>query len=260
MLKIQNFSSDQTTDYTTNQTGSSNLDYRDYLLSKSPDTYKQAVNSMWKLDVPKLWKKSTPKPGSNGKLNFGQKVNNAIGSKGVQMGLQFANSALTAFDGFSRDKDINSVDGSLRGVRTNIADSLSYLGPYGTLAGTLIKGIGFAGGFSDASSGLGTGTDIANGIASVLLPGSGWLAQKTNQLERNQRVAASSGYGNVNDDVTGAMKNVGKILFGANKANSKISKAAYEQEMALSNLEKADTDIASSANPLISNRTQLQMK
>jgi hypothetical protein len=101
------------------------------------------------------------------------------------MGLQIANSALTALDGFSADKDVNSVDASTKKLRNGIADAVSTLGPWGMLAGTAVKGIGFAGGFSDASSGLGTGTDIANGIASIALPGSGWFAKKTHQLEKD---------------------------------------------------------------------------
>lgn len=194
------------------------------------------------------------------KLNFGQKLNKVVGSKGFQMGLQVANSALTALDGFSADKDVNSVDASTKKLRNGIADAVSTLGPWGMLAGTAVKGIGFTGGFSHASSGLGTGTDIANGIASIALPGSGWFAKKTHQLEKDQRIASSSGYTGTSSNVDDAMKNANaKILFGNGKANRKIDKAAGQQNMALNNLDKADIDMSASTNPLISNRVMLNM-
>jgi hypothetical protein len=51
------------------------------------------------------------------------------------------------------------------------------------MAGLLNMGIEKTGGFTDASKGLGKGTDTANMIASLAFPGAGWFTKKTLDYE-----------------------------------------------------------------------------
>ena len=187
---------------------------------------------------------------------FKQGANKVMNSKAANYAMQGINIAL-GFMG-DNDKDINSLDATTKKMRGMIEDGLVSSGnPWLMAAGIMSKGLGKLGMFGDASSGLGTANDIANTLGSFI-PGVGWLSKKTNELQQNQEVMASSGFGGLKNDVTNAAKNAGgRFLFGVGKANSMIGKAEADQIAAANVLDTNKLALNSSSNPLFSNRSQM---
>lgn len=197
---------------------------------------------------------STEKVGNWDK--FKQGANKVMNSKAANYAMQGINIAL-GFMG-DNDKDINSLDATTKKMRGMIEDGLVSSGnPWLMAAGIMSKGLGKLGMFGDASSGLGAANDIANTLGSFI-PGVGWLSKKTNELQQNQEVMASSGFGGLKNDVTNAAKNAGgRFLFGVGKANSMIGKAEADQIAAANVLDTNKLALNSSSNPLFSNRSQM---
>lgn len=187
---------------------------------------------------------------------FKQGANKVMNSKAANYAMQGLNIAL-GFMG-DNDKDINSLDATTKKMRGMIEDGLVSSGnPWLMAAGIMSKGLGKLGIFGDASSGLGTANDIANTLG-AFIPGVGWLSKKTNELQQNQEVMASSGFGGLKNDVTNAAKNAGgRFLFGVGKANSMIGKAEADQIAAANVLDTNKLALNSSSNPLFSNRSQM---
>lgn len=187
---------------------------------------------------------------------FKQGANKVMNSKATKYAMLGIDTAL-GFMG-DNDKDINSLDATTKKMRGMIEDGLVSSGnPWLMAAGIMSKGLGKLGMFGDASSGLGTANDIANTLGSFI-PGVGWLSKKTKELQQNQEVMASSGFGGLKNDVTNAAKNAGgRFLFGVGKANSMIGKAEANQIAAANVLDTNKLALNSSSNPLFSNRSQM---
>lgn len=197
---------------------------------------------------------STEKISNWGK--FTQGANKAMNSKAANYAMQGIDLAL-GFMG-DNDKDINSWDATTKKMRGMVEDGLISSGnPWLMAAGLASKGLGKLGAFGDASSGLGTANDVANTLG-AFIPGVGWLSKKTNELQQNQEVMASSGFGGLKNDVTKAAKNAGgRFLFGVGKANTMIGKAEANQIAASNVLDTNKLALNSSSNPLFSNRSQI---
>ena len=178
---------------------------------------------------------------------------------GMNLGFQIAGGIVGALP--SADREVNSLDASAGQIRGSVNQALMSSGnPYAMAAGLANSIIEKTGGFTDASKGLGKGTDAANLAASFLLPGAGWFTGKTRDIEADQMVMASSGYTGTAANVQDAQQNANaKLLFGRNKANKIITEADNKQKKARNILNQGIKDRYASANPLTASRIQLQM-
>lgn len=159
------------------------------------------------------------------------------------------------------DKTMNSKDEFSENIRGQANKALlsGAAGPWGMAAGALNTIIDKTGGFTDASEGLGGGTDFANQIASMALPGAGWFTKRTERYKKSDELASSSSYTGTSAEGDKAMKNAGaKILFGRGKANEMIRKQRERDNMVQGILKEAKDDFAGaqSAN-FISNRNMM---
>lgn len=124
------------------------------------------------------------------------------------------------------DQSVNSTDETMQNIRSSANKALlsGTLGPIGMIAGGINTIIDKTGGFSDASKGLGGGTDFLNSASSLLLPGAGWFAKKTDKFKVDQDLASSSGFTGTAGDAQKVSQNTNaKLLFGRNKANNQIA-------------------------------------
>lgn len=158
------------------------------------------------------------------------------------------------------DKVHNSNDQTSADIRgaANKALLSGAAGPWGMLAGAANMIIDKTGGFTDASQGLGKGTDTANMIASLAIPGAGWFTKKTEKYKMSDTLKQSTGYtGTAATGVT-AQQNAGaKLLFGKRKANNMIREQKRKDNMVQDILSDAQDDFAASNNPLAYNRMQM---
>lgn len=122
-----------------------------------------------------------------------------------------------------QDKDVNDVDSTMKQIRGVGQQALVASGnPILMAIGAGDMFIDKLGGHSDASQGLGTGTDIANAVASFV-PGAGWLAGKTEKYTQSEAIKNSSSYtGEVAAGEKVARNAGARLLFGRGKANSAI--------------------------------------
>lgn len=221
----------------------------------------QSASSTWKsssshVSTPRnLWE-SPSRSFKDTISNIGAGINSFMNTKGAKYGMYALDFAMN-FMG-DNDKDINSWDATTKKMRGGVENGLISSGnPWLMAAGLASKGLGKLGIFGDASSGLGIANDIANTLGSFI-PGVGWLSKKTKELQQNQEVMASSGFGGLKNDVTNAAKNAGgRFLFGVEKANSMIGKAEADQIAAANVLDTNKLALNSSSNPLFSNRSQM---
>lgn len=185
-----------------------------------------------------------------------QKVNKFMNSKGAQMGMQALGIGMNFLG--DNDKDINSWDTATKQLRNGIADSMLASGNPWLMAGALgIKGFGKLGAFGDSTKGLGAGNDILNTVGSFV-PGVGWVAGKSKEIQKDENVLASSSFTGVADDVNNAAQNAGgKFLFGMDKANRRIDRANLAQNQASQILDDNRLAKQSSNHPLYQMRTQM---
>lgn len=187
---------------------------------------------------------------------FKQGANKVMNSKAANYAMQGINLAL-GFMG-DNDKDINSWDATTKNWRRMGQDGLISSGrPDLMFFGLLSKGLDKLGAFGDASSGLGLANDIANTLGSFI-PGVGWIAKKTNEIQKYQDVMASTGFTGLANDVNKAAQNAGgHLLAGADTANLRTGKADAGQIAASNVLNTNKLALNSSSNPLFSNRSQM---
>lgn len=185
-----------------------------------------------------------------------QKVNKFMNSKGAQIGMQALGVGMNFLG--DNDKDINSWDTATKQLRNGIADSMLASGNPWLMAGALgIKGFGKLGAFGDSTKGLGAGNDILNTVGSFV-PGVGWVAGKSKEIQKDENVLASSSFTGVADDVNNAAQNAGgKFLFGMDKANRRIDRANLAQNQASQILDDNRLAKQSSNHPLYQMRTQM---
>lgn len=141
--------------------------------------------------------------------------------------------------------DLNSNNQMAAQARDGISNALLSSGnPYAMMAGAAVKVIDKTGGFSDVSEGLGTGTDVANAISSILLPGAGWFTQKTDKYKTSadMKVMSRSYAGSMKDAKTAENNAGAKLLFGKGKANSMIAGAQFRDQQISDIKQNADAD------------------
>lgn len=158
------------------------------------------------------------------------------------------------------DKVHNSKDQTSASIRGGANKALlsGAAGPWGMLAGAINMGIDKTGGFTDASQGLGKGTDTANMIASLAIPGAGWFTKKTENYKMSDTLKQSSGYTGTTATGQTAQQNAGaKILFGKGRANNMIKEQKRRDNMVQGIMSNAQDDFAASNNPLAYNNLQM---
>lgn len=185
-------------------------------------------------------------------------IKNALGSKGTSIAGGLVAGMYDAVP--TADKVVNSNDqmgADIRGT-ANKALLSGAAGPWGMVAGAANMLIDKTGGFTDASQGLGKGTDTANMIASLAIPGAGWFAKKTQNYKMSDSLKQSSGYTGTAATGTTAQQNAGaKLLFGRRKANRMIGEQKRKDNMVQDIMSDAQDDFAASNNPLAYNRMQM---
>lgn len=197
---------------------------------------------------------STEKISNWGK--FKQGANKVMNSKAANYAMQGINIAL-GFMG-DNDKDINSWDATTKQLRGGIENGLISSGnPWLIAAGLSSKGFGKLGMYGDATKGLGAGNDIINTLGSFI-PGVGWFAGKSKEIQKDEQVQASTGYTGVTNDVNKAAQNAGgRFLAGMEKQNARRDRAQLAQEQAHEVLEDNKLALQNSGNPLYQLKTQV---
>lgn len=230
--------------------------YQDSLLKKinSNPLVKNKITTLdpygnLKLDTP-----STEKISNWGK--FKQGANKVMNSKAANYAMQGINIAL-GFMG-DNDKDINSWDATAKQIRGMGENFLISSGnPFLATLGFGSKGLGKLGAYGDASSGLGLANDIVNTLGAYI-PGVGWFAGKSKEIQKDEQVQASTGYTGVTNDVNKAAQNAGgRFLAGMGKQNARRDRAQLAQEQAHEVLEDNKLALQNSGNPLYQLKTQV---
>ena len=185
-----------------------------------------------------------------------QKVNKFMNSRGAQIGMQALNVGMNFLG--DNDKDINSWDATTKQLRGGIENGLISSGnPWLMAAGLASKGFGKLGMYGDATKGLGAGNDIINTLG-AFVPGVGWFAGKSKEIQKDERVQASTGYTGVTNDVNKAAQNAGgRFLAGMGKQNARRDRAQLAQEQAHEVLEDNKLALQNSGNPLYQLKTQV---
>lgn len=179
--------------------------------------------------------------------NFSQYTNNPVPSltakikgpgksKGAMFaesgGLQAAGNIASSIAGSipTLDKTVNENDAAMENLRSNVNSALMKSGnPFAMAAGAVNTLIDKTGGFTDASQGLGKGTDFLNKAAALAIPGAGWIAGKTDSYKVSDTLSNSSGFANTLSDGKTAQGNAGaKLLFGKKKANRMINNSKQD--------------------------------
>lgn len=187
---------------------------------------------------------------------FKQGANKVMNSKAANYAMQGINIAL-GFMG-DNDKDINSWDATTKQLRGGIENGLISSGnPWLIAAGLASKGFGKLGMYGDATKGLGAGNDIINTLG-AFVPGVGWFAGKSKEIQKDEQVQASTGYTGVTNDVNKAAQNAGgSFLAGMGKQNARRDRAQLAQEQAHEVLEDNKLALQNSGNPLYQLKTQV---
>lgn len=187
---------------------------------------------------------------------FKQGANKVMNSKAANYAMQGINIAL----GFMRDndKDINSRDAAAKQIREMGENFLISSGnPFLITLGFGSKGLGKLGAYGDASSGLGLANDIANTLGAYI-PGVGWIAKKTKELQKYQDVMASTGYTGVINDLNKAAQNAGgRFLGGVEKQDALTDNVNLVQQRAHEALGDNKLALQNSSNPSYQLKTQV---
>lgn len=147
--------------------------------------------------------------------------------KGVMMAAQIGQMVGDAFinSGFANYKENGNTE-----LRKNLSAAgrqavQTFMPGWGHViaaADSLVEGLG---GKTDTSEGLGVGNDIGNMVASIALPGAGWLVGKTDKYSQSEAIKKSSAYTGEAAAGEKVAKNAGaKLLFGRGVANAATRK------------------------------------
>ena len=187
---------------------------------------------------------------------FKQGANKVMNSKAANYAMQGINIAL-GFMG-DNDKDINSRDAAakqIRGMGENFL--ISSDNPFLKVIGIGSKGLDKLGAYGDATKGLGTVNDVINTLGSFI-PGVGWFAGKSKEIQKDEQVQASTGYTGVTNDVNKAAQNAGgRFLAEMEKQNARRDRAQLAQEQAHGVLEDNKLALRNSGDPLYQLKTQV---
>lgn len=231
----------------------------DYKTSQLEQGANNAVKNFGLMLSQKNFKKSVKPPSTekvSGWNKFKQGANKVMNSKAAKYAMLGIDTAL-GFMG-DNDKDINSWDATTKQLRGGIENGLISSGnPWLMAAGLASKGFGKLGAYGDASSGLGLANDIANTLG-AFIPGVGWIAKKTKEIQKYQDVMASTGFTGLVNDVNKAAQNAGgRFLAGIGKQNARRDRAYLAQEQAHEVLEDNKLALQNSGNPLYQLKTQV---
>lgn len=205
---------------------------------------------------------------TDGSLADESKFKNIVGKIGqgtTKIGGKVGKFGINAFSSTydfipTADEDINATDQEIEQVRGKISQGLMQSGnPWLMAAGAAYGVMDKTGGFTDASEGLGGENDFWNGAASILVPGAGYFADKTEDYKMSGALASSSGYAGTRQSAQKAMKNAGaKLLFGRSKANDMIREAKRQDQLVQGILSDAQTDFAAQNNMAEINGLRIQ--
>ena len=187
-----------------------------------------------KLNIPELKINKTKKSGSSN-------ISKLLGKASVNSNITNGIAAISSFLP-TANKTVNEIDATVDGIRTSANNYMITSGnPVLMGVGTVNTLIDKAGGYTDASQGLGTTNDVLNSISSAVLPGAGWLTGKTDSYDPNQRVSVSSGFTGLASNQEKVKSNSGaKFLFGKSKANSLIQEQKRKETLASGILKTSD--------------------
>lgn len=182
------------------------------------------------------------------------KFNKFINSKGFNIGLEAADKI---FSTLPKREAINSNDETANKYRQM---SIDFVKSKSKILGTALEGINALGGYTQASQGLGKGTDRMNMIASTLVPGAGWIAGKTDKYTMNEDLKN-------NQDAFGSSYELGqlaaknqnaKLLFGKKRANDNTQRANGQQQIVsnIMNNQQLLTDASNNNNAFIRNQNR----
>lgn len=146
--------------------------------------------------------------------------------------------------------DLNENSHLSAGIREGASDAMLASGnPYVMAAGAAVKVLDKTGGFSDSSD-LDPTTDTLNTMASILLPGAGWLTPPTESYKMSAATQAmSDSYSSTAKQNQKAAKNAGAhIIFGRRKAQDLISRAKQSDAIISDMKENADQDYEAMAS------------
>ena len=180
--------------------------------------------------------------------------------KGMQIAGQIAGAVYDYIP--TADEVHNSNDQTQSDIKGGVNKALlsGAAGPWGIAAGATNMLIDKTGGFTDASKGLGKGTDTANMIASLAIPGAGWFTGKTIDYKVSDVLKQNAAsYSGTLDKANTAAQNAGaKILFGKNKANSMIASAKLADTKVNNIMEENELAMTASNNPFLGIDTQFK--
>lgn len=190
--------------------------------------------------------------------NFGKKLKNALGSETAGQIYGAVGNLMQSVPSLHKTKNTNDDIAAL-GQQT-VANIASQFGPWGQLASAVYTGINKLGGATNASKGLGKVNDFANTAASILLPGAGFIVGKTDPFKMDSRIAQSSAFTGLSDNLQTTEGNASsKLLFGQNSANNMIAEGKLKQSKALGIMDSNDMAMSAANNPMNSIASQIQL-
>ena len=202
--------------------------------------------------------------GNNSGNNSGQSqgvITGFLNSSAFGAAAQVIGNGLNAFP--TPNADLNENNKAMADVRSGVFQGMMLSGnPYAMAAGAILTGIDKTGGFTDASKGLGGTNDTLNAVASLALPGAGYITGKTLKytLGKDTQAMKSSYEGTYDDNKTAAGNAGAKILFGRSKANDMIRQAKLRDTMISGIKNEADNDYQTVATMTQGNAIQNQFE
>ena len=157
-----------------------------------------------------------------------------------------------------KPEPLNKADATAQQLQNGVSSVAKSFPPIGTAIGVAYDIMNaIPGAAVNGSTLAGGAANVGNTMASVLLPFAGFFASKMRDFEVDERLKSSSSYGGTSAFAQEAATHAGgKFLFGVNTIRDKMNKAELQQNIALSNLDKADLANAASTQQVNSLRMQ----